>query len=117
MAHRNLVKKWKFDRAREMRSSPTPPEGILWSRLRRRALGFKFRRQAVIFGWIADFWCPAKRLIIEVDGKMHDAEKDAKRDAAIAEHGIETIRFAAKDVMWDTDGVVEEIERILKMEG
>jgi very-short-patch-repair endonuclease len=59
-------------RAREFRRNPTPAEQLLWNFLRCRDLdGFKFRRQVVIGPFIVDFYCPAKQLVIEIDGLSH----------------------------------------------
>src|SRR5947209_6939394 len=70
------------DRARKMRREPTEPEKILWRHLSSRQLGgFKFRRQATLDPFIADFFCPSKGLIVEVDGDTHVTEDDAKRAA------------------------------------
>ena len=54
--------------AKQLRANPAAGEAALWSRLRASRMGFRFRRQAILRGWIADFWCPAKRLVVEVDG-------------------------------------------------
>jgi very-short-patch-repair endonuclease len=64
------------DRARQMRNTPTEPEKRLWRHLSNSQLGYKFRRQSVIGHYIVDFLCPAKALIVEVDGDTHDAEAD-----------------------------------------
>jgi len=59
-----------------MRREPTPFENAVWQRLRASQLGgFKFRRQTVIGSFICDFFCPAKGLIIEIDGDTHDLER------------------------------------------
>jgi len=59
------------DRKIDLRNKQTPQEIILWSRLRREQLGSKFRRQHSIGGYIADFYCPSKKLVIEIDGSQH----------------------------------------------
>ena len=81
--------------AREMRSEPTPAEAALWKILRdRRFNGFKFRRQTPIGGYIADFVCFEKRLIVEADGSQHgDSETDRARDAWFAAQGFRVRRF------------------------
>jgi very-short-patch-repair endonuclease len=98
------------ERARELRNAPTPFETILWFRLSRSQLGgHKFRRQAVIDRFICDFFCPAKGLIVEVDGDTHDAVRDAARDARLLRRGFATIRFTNADVGHNLDGVLEVI--------
>jgi very-short-patch-repair endonuclease len=102
--------------AREMRRQPTEPEKRLWRRLSNSQLGgFKFRRQAVIGPFIADFLCPAKALIVEVDGWTHeDAQKDARRDAALRSLGFAVLRFTNTDVMENPEGVLTRILETLQ---
>ncbi len=92
-------------RAREMRNNPTEPEKRLWRALSRRQIGAKFRRQAVIPPYIADFLCPSLRLIVEVDGDTHDAASDASRDARLSAAGYRVLRFSNADVVSNIDGV------------
>ena len=77
-------------RAKEMRKNPTEPEKRLWRSLSNSQLdGCKFRRQSVIGFSIADFFCPSRKLIVEVDGDTHDdPAKDARRDAALERRGL-----------------------------
>jgi len=105
----------KKDFARKLRRAQSPPETILWEHLRARKLGYKFNRQSILFGYIADFWCPEKMIVIEVDGKYHDdrQEKDKERDERLANCGIKTIRFSASRVFGDIEGVVEDIKKEL----
>jgi very-short-patch-repair endonuclease len=59
-----------------MRCAPTPGEALLWAQLQGRRLdGWKFRRQAVIAGYIVDFFCPALGLAVEVDGLIHERQR------------------------------------------
>lgn len=104
------VKEW----AKKMRREPAAGEAELWERLRGNKLGFRFRRQAIVRGWIADFWCPAKRLIVEIDGGSHHlAHKraaDVVRDEALAKKlDIRTLRVPLKDVLEDMEKVVNLI--------
>ncbi len=99
-----------LERARQMRRQPTEPEKLLWRHLSNSQLaGYKFRRQATIEPFIADFVCPAKALIVEVDGETHRTEADARRDAVLASRGFTTIRFTNDDVMSNMDGVLTTI--------
>ena len=93
--------------AKEMQRNPTEPEKRLWGILSRSQLGgFKFRRQVVIGTAIADFLCPQKGLIIEVDGDTHfDQAADAKRSAVLDAQGYCVIRVTNADVMRNLDGV------------
>jgi very-short-patch-repair endonuclease len=86
--------------ARRLRRAQTAAEVTLWRELRDRRLdGWKFRRQDPIEGYIADFLCFEARLIVEVDGPLHEEIerklKDRKRDTILLAHGFRTLRFAA----------------------
>jgi len=93
-----------------------PSEEKLWGYLRARKLGYKFNRQAIIFGYIADFWCPEKQIVVEVDGKSHEnrREYDAERDTRLANVGIKTVRFSASDIFEKIDLVVANIQSELE---
>jgi len=102
-------------RAREMRRNPTEPEKRLWRHLSASQLnGHKFRRQAVIDYYIADFFCPLKKLIVEVDGDTHDIEADFKRDDRLRNKGYRTVRFGNLDVMRNMEGVLLVLVDALK---
>ena len=102
------------ERARHMRREPTEFEKRLWRSLSNSQLGgFKFRRQAAIPPFIVDFFCPAKGLIVGVDGETHLSDADARRDAVLAERGFSTIRFTNDDVRDNMDGVlINLLERL-----
>ncbi|WP_261370992.1 endonuclease domain-containing protein [Sphingobium sp. B2] len=96
--------------AHDMRRDPTEPEKRLWTRLSRSQLGgHKFRRQSVIGPFIADFFCPQKGLVIEVDGDTHDILADLKRDAALNRLGLSVLHVGNADVIRNLDGVCETI--------
>jgi very-short-patch-repair endonuclease len=98
-----------------MRREPTEPEKRLWRHLSNSQLGgFKFRRQAAIPPFIVDFFCPAKGLIVEIDGETHVAEADARRDVFMAARGFRTMRFTNDEVMTNMDGVLTAILRKLE---
>ena len=97
-------------RAGEMRRNPTEPEKRLWRHLSASQLeGHKFRRQAVIGRFIADFLCPQKALIVEVDGDTHDQAKDQLRDDVLASRGFRVLRVTNEEVMRNMDGVLQYI--------
>lgn len=83
-----------------MRCLQTASEERLWSLLRREVLGVRVRRQHVLLGWIVDFYVPAWRLVIEVDGSVHDAraEDDARRDEALARAGARVLRLRVEEI-------------------
>ena len=99
-------------RARTMRNNPTEPEQRLWMALRdSRLAGCRFRRQDVIGRRIVDFFCPARGLVIEVDGDTHEAEEDAQRDARmLRDFGFATLRFTNADVMGNLDGCLTRLQ-------
>jgi very-short-patch-repair endonuclease len=103
-------------RARAMRNNPTEPEKRLWMALRSsRFEGFKFRRQDVIGYRIVDFFCPARGLVVEVDGHTHDADVDAARDARLLrEVGFVTVRFTNDDVMRNLEGCLMRLQEVLE---
>ncbi len=100
--------------ARHMRIFKTPAEAHLWERIKGKALGAKFRCQAPMWGYIADFYAPQYALCIEVDGGYHKPRTDAVRDKRLAEHGILTIRFRNDRVMNDIEGVICEIRTAIR---
>ncbi len=103
---------YKVQQAREMRRKPTAAESLLWFSLRRRGLaGLRFRRQHVVAGYIVDFYCPAVRLAVEIDGGVHDdsLRRDAERDAQLAEVGVKVLRFRNERVFEDLIAVLHDI--------
>lgn len=101
--------------ARRLRRDATFPERLLWSRLRRQALGIPVRRQTPIGPFVVDFFLPAARLVVEVDGRSHDGRLggDARRDAVLRSMGIRVLRVTNDDVLGDVEAVVEQIRRAL----
>ena len=101
---------WLHERAGEMRRNPTEPEKRLWRNLSNGQLnGLKFRRQEVIGRFIADFMCPARSLIVEVDGDTHDEGKDRLRDDVLAQFGFLVLRVTNLEVMRNAEGVLMAI--------
>ncbi|MFN8591693.1 MAG: endonuclease domain-containing protein [Thermomicrobiales bacterium] len=94
---------------RELRSTQTPAEETLWQALRNRKLaGLKFRRQHPIGPFMADFCCPDRRLIIELDGSVHARmqEEDSAREAILVAAGYTVLRF-------DNGAVAEDLSAVL----
>jgi very-short-patch-repair endonuclease len=94
-----------------MRSEPTPAEHRLWQILRaKRLAGYKFKRQLPIDGYIVDFACPARRLIVEADGGQHnESAADARRDASLRAQGFRVLRFWNDDIFQNEEGVLTSI--------
>ena len=107
-----------ISRARAMRSNPTPAEALLWRLLRGRFLaGHKFRRQVPISGFILDFYCPAARLAVELDGPVHlqpgQAEHDILRSQTLAAHGVRVLRFNNDELSLNLNAVLDRIRAAL----
>ena len=107
------------DRRKELRKNQTPMEEKLWWYLRDKKLGPKFKRQHSVGGYITDFYCSEKKLIIELDGEIHNTkeaeEYDAVRDKYFAELGYKTVRFLNREVEKEIDKVINQIENELNL--
>jgi len=101
--------------ARKLRHEATQVEWRLWNALRQNKLPWKFRRQHPIGRRIADFACPARKLVIELDGSQHaDSPSDDRRGLELARYGYRVIRFWNTDVIENLEGVVEAIRQELE---
>ena len=97
-------------RARQLRKNMTDAERLLWSKLRGKQLGFKFKRQVPVGNYIVDFLCPSKKLVIEVDGSQHiKSDYDSKRDKYLRSKGYAVLRFWDNEVFKETDAVLQRI--------
>ena len=106
------------ERRRELRKSQTDAERQLWKRLRNKQMGgYKFFRQYGIGPYIADFYCPLSKIVIEVDGGQHYSEQgmrdDKQREGYLKRGGIRVIRFNNLDVLRNMAGVFECIQKEL----
>ena len=99
--------------SRRLRRQMSPPEALLWQLLRRSPAGIRFRRQYAIGPYVADFYCPAAKLVIEIDGQIHDFEDTATRDNArdrlITSFGVRIERIPAAQVMKDATAIASSI--------
>ncbi len=103
-----------FHKGRELRKIMTTAEKILWNELRGKKINnLRFRRQHPLAKFVVDFYCHSKRLVIELDGTVHDSneakEKDKSRTDALNEMGLKVIRFKNEEVLDDLDRVVRRI--------
>lgn len=109
LIHNNEVLK---ERRKELRKNQTKTEEILWFELRHEKLGYKFKRQHSIGGYILDFYCPQKKLIIELDGEVHNTKEakkyDEVRDKHFKELGYKTLRFKNEEVKNNVEYVLEK---------
>jgi len=100
------------ERAKKLRREMTPAEKILWRELRTNKLnGLHFRRQQIVFGYFADFYCHQHSLIVEADGGVHEIQRDydADREAYLIAHGLQIIRFTNEEINKDLKGVLQKI--------
>lgn len=103
---------------RDLRRSATLAERHLWNYLKRDQLrGLRFRRQFSIGRYIVDFYCPKLRLIIEVDGSVHDSDEakryDLERTKFIESCHIRVVRFTNQEVLERTSAVLERLEEMI----
>ena len=105
--------------SRDLRNNMTDAEQLLWQRLRRKQiLGLQFYRQKPILNFIVDFYCPSANLVIDCDGGQHytaeGLEADRARDQALAQLGLNVLRFDNRQILTETDAVVDQIYWIAK---
>ena len=107
-----------FQRAQELRSTMTTAEEILWNVLRINNRKLKFRRQHPVGNYVVDFYCHRIKLIIELDGAIHEVEEvkrhDTNRERHLKEFGLRVLRFKNADVLNDTNGVLRTIEHAIE---
>ena len=97
----------------ELRENMTPAEQRLWEALRARRLsGLRFRAQHPVGPFVLDFYCPAHKLAIELDGSVHDGneEQDAARTACLSAYGCRVLRFTNAQVMTALPDVLAQIQ-------
>jgi very-short-patch-repair endonuclease len=114
-SYRKLLK----EPARSLRTSMTDAEQVLWHRIRRKQIqNVQFYRQRPLLSFIVDFYCPAAKLVVELDGSQHfetgHQAKDRARDAALAGLGLRVLRFDNRQVLLETDAVLAAIDEAVK---
>lgn len=112
---RRLTPAQKVAFARQLRLHPVPAERHAWALLRNRSLlGLKFRRQHILHGFVVDFYCAAERLVIELEGDVHEPRDrqayDLARAACLAAAGYRIVRIRNRDV------TRKHLEQILRQE-
>ncbi|MEK7104535.1 MAG: endonuclease domain-containing protein [Patescibacteria group bacterium] len=100
-------------RRKDLRNNSTSEEILLWLRLKNSQLGFKFRRQHSIGGYIVDFYCPSKKLVIEIDGKEHSKKENKEYDKIRTDYfaglDINVLRFTNAEINTNIENVVDGI--------
>mgnify|MGYP000848844986 FL=1 len=104
-----------FVKAKELRENMTDAEKILWSRLKNKQLGKRFKPQHPISIFIVDFYCHSKKLVVEIDGGYHKTqlEYDNGRTYELEHFGIKVIRFTNEEVLNNIDKVLDAIKKHL----
>ncbi len=106
------------ERRSNLRSKQTHQETLIWSCIKNQQLGFKFRRQHSIGGYVVDFYCPKKKLIIEIDGSQHfkknAREYDENRTNFFQGLNLKVIRFTNTEINKNIKGVILKILSELK---
>jgi len=105
-----------FKRAKELRNQLTDAELVLWGYLKMNTHGYKFRRQHPVGNYIVDFYCHKLKLIIELDGLIHNREdvriSDEERQKALEEERIRVIRFTNDEVLKNEQSVMQKINAL-----
>lgn len=106
-----------YQNARELRNNATHAETILWGYLKTKPFGFKFRRQHPYSIYILDFYCHSLKLIIEVDGNIHDLQEvknnDAIRQDFLEKEGFTNLRFSNERILTKSELVINELENFI----
>lgn len=118
--HWNTANPYTYHNINELRAdllkNMTVAECVLWERIKSNQLGVRFRRQHIIGNYIPDFVCLLYKLIVEVDGEIHNfqKDKDTQRTFDLSESGYKVLRFTNEEVLNDTERVISKIKEILK---
>ncbi|PIR77946.1 MAG: restriction endonuclease [Candidatus Magasanikbacteria bacterium CG10_big_fil_rev_8_21_14_0_10_36_16] len=102
------------EKRKKLRSLPTKAEYVLWQELRKEKTGFRFRRQVSIGAFIVDFYCHELKLIIEIDGPIHENQKeyDYIRENYLKNSGYKVIRFTNEEVLFYRENTILKIKEI-----
>lgn len=107
-----------LDRARKMRKEMTFAEKIMWKEIIPWITKYRILRQRPIHHYIADFYCPKLKVVIEVDGDSHSSEEaqkyDKRRTEALRNYGIQVIRYKNEDVIQHTQRVRKDLQQQLE---
>jgi len=107
-----------FENAKALRNRVTTSESLLWEHLKSKQLGIKFRRQHPIANYIADFYCHEIKLVIELDGSIHQLPEvlanDIERQKNLESFGITVIRFTNKELQHNLNAVLNKIKETIQ---
>ena len=108
-----------FERAKSLRDNMTQAEKKLWMQLKNNKLGVRFKAQHPIDIFIADFYCHTHKLVVELDGEIHNlqVERDDGRTAEMERYGIKVIRFTNEEVINNIESVITRINEEITPKG
>jgi very-short-patch-repair endonuclease len=101
--------------SRQLKQQASKTEKKLWPHLRSGKMGAPFRRQYSISKYFTDYSCVPLKLIVEVDGPMHDAVRDSIRDDRVERRGFDVLRFSVQEIDGNLGGVVSTIYDAVQM--
>jgi very-short-patch-repair endonuclease len=108
------IKRGSPQRARRLRKNATDAEKVFWNSVRNQQMGTKFRRQWPIAGFVVDFVCLDRKLIVEIDGGQHlDNIRDERRTVVLNELGFRVVRYWNHEVLANIAGVLENLRGLL----
>lgn len=104
-----------YQRARDLRNRSTPAEEVLWGYLKAKPKGFKFRRQHPYAIYILDFYCHTLKMVIEIDGSIHNLEEvkanDQRRQDLLEKDRLTVLRFTNEAILTNLEEVINKIDR------
>lgn len=105
--------------SRSLRMNMTDAEQLLWQRVRRKQIrSVQFYRQKPLLSYVVDFYCPAAKLVVELDGSQHFEEahqiKDRLRDEALERLGLQVLTFDNRQVLLETEAVLTVIDEVVR---
>ena len=107
-----------FQMAREHRNNSTPAEEVLWNYLKTKPFGIKFRRQHPYSIYILDFYCHSLKLVIEVDGSIHNLEdvkrNDIERQRLLEKDGLRVARFTNDELIHNYEKVIQDLNILIQ---
>ncbi|HVF80301.1 MAG TPA: DUF559 domain-containing protein, partial [Flavisolibacter sp.] len=108
-----------FQRAEELRKNMTSAENIIWKHIHINEWKVKFRRQHPILFYVVDFYCHQLKLVIEIDGGIHDDDevkkKDKEREHCLKTLGLTVIRFTNEEVYQNPNAVIKKIDQTIRV--
>ena len=101
-----------FCKAKELRKNMTEAELLIWEKLKHNSIGYRFKPQHPIGRFIADFYCHQLKLVIEIDGDIHELQEeyDLERTKEMNRLGIRVVRFTNEEVRTNLVDIIERIK-------